>query len=419
MRKVSRDHSQRRVLIADDESAVRQLLSRIVSDSMGCKIALASSGDEVLDMLTRDNFDVLLTDMVMPGLNGLDLIRAVHERWPNVDILVETGFPDAFPFVEVVHAGAKDFIAKPHHPQELEAKLTRLFIERSLRERLQLAQEKYRGLFQLSMDGNVALDQESLEVIEANAAFTVITGHSQQSVVGKSFYDFVKPTERSRFETAFKIFRSGGQGALGDVNFANANGEESLMDVSVSFIDVPDSKMILLQFKDVTIKRLEEEQFAEAAQTDAQTGLANKRSLTMKLENMLGEARRDSVPVSVLFIDLDNFKKCNDTYGHAAGDEVLALVGRVIRDSIRDSDAGFRYGGDEFAVLLRGASREIALQVAHRTRTAFEQANTYGTTLSVGIAEFSPEMLAADLLKAADGALYRAKSDGKNSVMVA
>ncbi len=419
MRKETQDHSQRRVLIADDESTVRHLLSRIVSESMGCQTALASSGDEALDMLASEDFDVLLTDMVMPGLNGLDLIRAVHERWPNVDIVVETGFPDAFPFVEVVHAGAKDFIAKPHHPQELEAKLTRLFMERGLRENLQLAEEKYRGLFQLSMDGNVALDRESLEVIEANAAFTAITGHSEQAVLGRPFYDFVKPTERSRFETAFKIFRSGGQGALGDVAFVQANGEEVSMDVSVSFIEVPESKMILLQFKDVTVKRLEEQQFVAAAQTDTQTGLANKRLLTMQLENMLGDARREGIPVSVLFIDLDNFKACNDTYGHASGDEVLSTVGRVIRDSIRDSDLAFRYGGDEFAVLLRGAARETALQVAHRARTAFEQANTFGTTLSVGIAQFSPEMLAADLLKAADSALYRAKSDGKNSVMVA
>ena len=102
------------------------------------------------------------------------------------------------------------------------------------------------------------------------------------------------------------------------------------------------------------------------------------------------------------------------------GDKVLRTIGQIIRNDIRHGhDAGFRYGGDEFAVILAGADATVALRIGERIRTDLEQAENFGTSLSIGIAEYKPGMNSADLTRCADEALYRAKSQGRNNVCVA
>ncbi len=124
--------------------------------------------------------------------------------------------------------------------------------------------------------------------------------------------------------------------------------------------------------------------------------------------------------MSLLFIDLDGFKSCNDRYGHHTGDKLLRLVGGLIRANVRaDGDEGFRYGGDEFAVLLPGAPVTIGARVGERIRSQLEDAENFDTTMSIGIAPYHKGMTASAFARAADKALYTAKSRGKNTIHIA
>jgi diguanylate cyclase (GGDEF)-like protein len=160
-----------------------------------------------------------------------------------------------------------------------------------------------------------------------------------------------------------------------------------------------------------------QQKLAEAANTDAMTGLYNQGRFHARVNWAVTDALRRGRPLSLMFIDLDNFKRCNDTHGHPTGDALLRDVSRVLTSCSRSvDDEGFRLGGDEFALLLRGAELGVADRVATRVRDAFSQVERYGTTMSIGLAQLAEGMDADALTAAADEALYKAKASGKDTI---
>jgi diguanylate cyclase (GGDEF)-like protein len=159
------------------------------------------------------------------------------------------------------------------------------------------------------------------------------------------------------------------------------------------------------------------------ANTDSLTGLSNRRAFYEDAGRILNAARDTGISVSVILFDLDSFKAINDTYGHGPGDDVLRRFGQTSKKMLRSSDLIGRIGGEEFAVMLPGAGMEAAYLVAERTRVAFTTAcagiGNFTVTLSAGVAKATPDSTVDSLLKAADDALYRAKSNGRNRVEVA
>jgi len=159
---------------------------------------------------------------------------------------------------------------------------------------------------------------------------------------------------------------------------------------------------------------------AAEARTDALTGLANRRALDMEIERRLTEFQRRGKPFSLMMIDVDHFKRFNDTHGHQAGDEVLRGVADVLRKNARESDLVARYGGEEFAVVLGGASVAETLHVVDRFRRAIDNARfrfegaPLHVTASMGVAGILARENAAGLIGRADEALYASKQAGRN-----
>jgi diguanylate cyclase (GGDEF)-like protein len=156
--------------------------------------------------------------------------------------------------------------------------------------------------------------------------------------------------------------------------------------------------------------------------TDLLTGLGNRRHLMNLLPQEIERARRAGQPFSILMLDVDHFKKYNDTQGHQAGDEVLARVGTVLRDSIRPYDCAARYGGEEFLIVLSGAALEHARECAERIRKQVRAERYEGGTMtvSIGIAEYPSHGTTADaIIGQADAALYESKRAGRDRVTCA
>jgi diguanylate cyclase (GGDEF)-like protein len=164
---------------------------------------------------------------------------------------------------------------------------------------------------------------------------------------------------------------------------------------------------------------------AEEAREDSMTGLANRRAFGEALKSAFARMRRLDEPVLLFMLDIDHFKLVNDTHGHAAGDEVLCSVAKTMASSIREVDRAFRIGGEEFAVILTDTDIPGALLVAERLRAPIAadpittESGEVSVTTSIGIARAHNAMDRAELLKAADAALYEAKADGRNRVVVA
>ncbi|MFB6346967.1 MAG: GGDEF domain-containing protein [bacterium] len=174
-------------------------------------------------------------------------------------------------------------------------------------------------------------------------------------------------------------------------------------------------------------KELEEKkkQLRYLARYDQLTDLYNRRVFEEELEKEFDRTRRYDHPLTILMIDLDHFKKINDTYGHQAGDEVLEVFGQLIDDSTRSSDIGGRYGGEEFCVVLPETDSSQAKKTAERLRSSLgehtftsDDGEEFSVTCSIGMAERRKGMDDfTDLIKAADEALYAAKDQGRNRIV--
>jgi diguanylate cyclase (GGDEF)-like protein len=171
------------------------------------------------------------------------------------------------------------------------------------------------------------------------------------------------------------------------------------------------------KYRTVREKELLEEEVRRLSITDDLTGLYNYRHFYKTLESELARLKRQKTSLSLLMFDLDNFKQYNDRYGHLEGDKVLKKIGEIVNHSIRSNvDSGYRYGGDEFAVLLIGASIDQALVIAERIRSSIEQAGFQDITVSIGLTEFHDHFTLETFVKSADEATYIAKHSGGNRV---
>jgi diguanylate cyclase len=159
--------------------------------------------------------------------------------------------------------------------------------------------------------------------------------------------------------------------------------------------------------------------------TDLLTGLFNRKAFNVRLRRAVSEAKADGSPVSVLMLDVDHFKRVNDTYGHQTGDLVLRLIGRLLSDSVKGRDTSARYGGEEFVVLLPGTDLKGGVALADQIRLSLDDkhlvkkrsTDEFGKiTVSIGVAQVQPKDTAASLLDRADAAMYRAKQLGRNQV---
>jgi len=167
------------------------------------------------------------------------------------------------------------------------------------------------------------------------------------------------------------------------------------------------------------------EEVKREATTDVLTGLWNRKAFDVRLRRALSRAKTEGLSLSVLLLDVDHFKRVNDSYGHHTGDLVLRLIGRLLTDSVKGRDTAARYGGEEFAILLAGADLQAGAIVADQIRTALagkrlihkKSGEAFGSiTVSVGVAQFRLGEAAASLIARADAALYQAKHLGRNRV---
>jgi diguanylate cyclase (GGDEF)-like protein len=170
-----------------------------------------------------------------------------------------------------------------------------------------------------------------------------------------------------------------------------------------------------------------EQELAWLATRDALTGLYNRRELMQQFQEAVLRGAGGPRPLAVLLLDVDHFKRVNDSFGHATGDEVLRRIGELLRTNVRQTDSAARYGGEELVVVLPAMASAEALEAAERLRTlvaaqriAAGDGRTLAITVSVGVAVF-PEhgKTPKELLESADRALYRAKHAGRDCVVLA
>lgn len=294
--KKNQPHVNSRILIVDDDDTIRVLMNEFMA-TLGYHCHTASGGLEAMDILETHPVDVVITDIIMPGMDGLELTQQIKEKY-DYEIIVMTGFAGEYSYEEVIQKGASDFVFKPVRYEELHLRLQRVLRERSMREKLE-----------------------------------------------------------------------------------------------------------------------------RLAITDDLTKLFNARHFYKKLTSEIERANRYEHPLALLMLDIDFFKVYNDTYGHLEGNTVLSRLGQIIRKGLRQLDSAYRYGGEEFTVILPETDGANAHHAARRLSEAIGNEVFFptgdkgvGITVSIGIAQYRPEEEMEAFIKRADMAMYESKKCGRNRI---
>jgi len=292
-----------RILIVDDDVAVRNTMYEYIKTA-GYIPETVSCAEEALELLRKHNFHVVITDIILPAMGGLELTKLVKKDNAS-DVIVMTGYSDDYSYEEAINIGASDFVIKPVRLEELLLRLKRVLKEREL------------------------------------------------------------TNERIRMM----------------------------------------------------------EKLQKLAITDGLTRLYNSRSFYSQLEQEIDRIKRYRHPLTLLLLDIDHFKDYNDRYGHLEGDKVLVRFSQIIRSCLRTNDSAYRYGGEEFTVILPETAGEEARTVAQRIRAALEaepftpkDGEVVTVTISIGVTEYHPEEELVTFIQRADEAMYRSKRSGRNKV---
>ncbi len=279
---------------------------------------------------------------------------------------------------------------------------------------------RFRSLVQSSSDVTAVLGP-SREVRYLSPAVRRVLGYTPEAALGRDGFENLHPEDLPNArETFSRVLEEPDAVLLIEARLRHADGSWRWVEISsANLLADPNVEGVVLNIRDVSERKALEEQLRHQALHDPLTGLANRALFSKLLTRTLAAAARQQRQTTVLYIDLDDFKRVNDTLGHEAGDQLLIQVAQRLRASVRIEDTPARLGGDELAVLAEGLSRREAADLALRLLADLEppfrlasQSITVGA--SVGIAQSAPDETAEDLLRHADTAMYVAKTSGKS-----
>ena len=315
---------------------------------------------------------------------------------------------------------------------ELRATILELEKEVSERKKVEMAlrgsEEKYRLLFGTVSDAIVVFDAATRQFLDVNESASQLYGYPREEFLSLNLNDITAELEAT--DDAVRQAIAGELTRIPLRHHKKKDGTKFPVEISVSIFMLGDRKVLCGVIRDITERRHAEEVlresekwFRELSITDDLTGLFNSRHFHNQVSLEVDRATRYGHPISLLLIDIDNFKQYNDSYGHLEGDKVLTALGKVIHSCLRRIDSGYRYGGEEFTVILPATKGEVAVYVAERIRRAFE-AEAFSprpdalTTkaVSIGVTQYAPEEDVEVFMKRADEAMYTAKGQGKNRV---
>jgi diguanylate cyclase (GGDEF)-like protein/PAS domain S-box-containing protein len=291
----------------------------------------------------------------------------------------------------------------------------------ALQNHLLESEAKFRTLFETASDAILSIDEAGL-VLMANRAAKEVFEYPGQEIVGLDVRRLLGTGQEGAWEVLARYAARSESGKYVESSAVSRSGRKIPFHISVSESTSGGKRFFTTIMRDVSQIKAYEEDLQVLANTDSLTRLFNRRQLYPILQKELEHAARKKVPFSVLLMDIDHFKKVNDTYGHAGGDQLLVGFAEKIKDSFRKMDSAFRFGGEEFVVLLPETASRDAMVPAERFRQRIADSlfpmppdgRPVSVTVSVGIAGHRDGDEVDDVIRRADLAMYAAKSGGRN-----
>jgi len=461
-----RPHKWKILLVDDDPKSLKLYDAILPGDKF--EIITARSGYEALEKTAGEHPDAILLDIIMPDIDGLEVTRRIKKdpKTKNIPVILVTSLDDSETKEIGIESGAEEFLNKPVQAMELIARVNSMIRLKQYRDQLSIRSQSSEIIG--NGPGIRARDNEKTDLpkelplvllVEDNetdikSIGAALNGQPSRIEVVKTGKEALSYIQRHRVDLilldillpdmdGFEVLRrikdvDEGKDiqvvvitCLGDIESKIKGIELGAEDFLVKPIiprELNARVRVLLEKKGHLDKlRSHYENALDSAKIDWLTGLHNHGYFKQFLSLEIKRSSRQRYPVTLILIDVDNFKHYNDTLGHAAGDAFLKEISQIILARIREVDLAARYGGDEFAVVLPYAGKEDARHVAQRIHAAITSHNFLADpsrrlnrlTVSLGVAVFPNDaQTAEELIDAADQMLYKAKRNGKNQVYI-
>lgn len=449
-----------RILVVDDILPNVKLLEAKLSNEY-FDVITAHDGYQALDLVHRDMPDLVLLDVMMPGIDGFEVCRRIKSdaQVAHIPVVMVTALGDVADRVQGLEAGADDFLTKPVDDLALFARVRSLLRLKIMMDELRLRESTSNTLGvmepsdilseQPAEGANILLvedleyDAERIGAILAQRHAPRIEGDAQAALemaksgafdlvmisLGLQSYDSLRLCSQLRTQMETRQVP-----ILILVDDGDRKRLAKGLDLGVNdYVMRPiDAGELLARTRTQVRRKRYQDRLRDnyhrsmtLAVTDSLTGLYNRHYMTSHLETLMARAHRDGRALTLLMMDIDFFKRINDTLGHAAGDEVLREISARINRSVRGIDLAARFGGEEFVVVLPEMDLPHAGAIAERLRRQVAEApfklSTGGTvdvTCSIGIGQSRLGDDPVDLIRRADEALYRAKGEGRDRVVM-
>jgi diguanylate cyclase (GGDEF)-like protein/PAS domain S-box-containing protein len=431
------------ILIVDDEGANRRLLQALLG-AEGYVTRTAGDGTEALASIAADPPDLILLDVMMPGLDGrhvAGIVKADPDT-SNIPIIMVTAQSDREARLAALDAGAEEFLSKPVDRAELWLRVRNLLRLKELSDllehhdalleaaveaqsaelRAQTADlQRFRTAMDATDDAITLVNRTTMRFIEVNAAASQMMGYSSEELLELGPLDVATGSREPLGELYDEIIA--GQGRTETIErMHRKDGSTFPAEVHRHAQRVGSDWIIVAVVRDITERVEAERRLQQLAHFDALTGLLNRTLFHETLTKTLVQASALDQTVAVLLLDLDHFKIVNDTYGHAAGDELLIQVSDRLIKCVRVRDAVGRLGGDEFALILmipdgHRDAEAMAAQIQSALLEPFRvDGHEVSVTASIGITLSPGDATDTEtVLMYADTALHQAKQGGRDT----
>jgi len=440
------------LLVVDDSKITRVLLQRRL-EQQGHRVMTAQGGRDALDLIAAQSFDVVLLDSMMPEMSGLEIVDSLRGRFSasELPIIMVTVKDESSHLIDALTRGVNDYITKPvDFPvlyARIETQLARkraedalrsltLTLEQRVQERtrelnqvntaLRMSECRYRALYEDNPAIFLTLSSDK-QILSLNQSGSVQLRCDPAELVGQTASILCPESEWKSFEERLdKCLSQSGIMHHWEMQQLRSNGETFYARVSSRTInDISGIPTLLLVCEDITQAFELSKKLTYQASHDPLTGLINRHEFEHRLSQCLDIARERNTDNAICYVDLDQFKVINDTFGHIAGDELLRQVTRLLSEHVRKQDSVGRVGGDEFVMLLENCTIDDAERVANKVRKSIEEfsfsweGQSLRITSSMGLVPVnSTTGSISEALKIADTACYAAKDLGRNRVHV-
>ncbi|MGM0477531.1 MAG: GGDEF domain-containing response regulator [Pseudomonadota bacterium] len=402
----------------DDALLIEEYLD--LSPVVDCTLHRVVRLAEAVEWLAENRVDAVLLDLGLPDSNGIETVRRFFREAGQWPLIVLTGHDDTDVGIEAIQLGAQDYLVKGRLDPDLLGRVMLYSWERNqVQSELRLLAAAFESAHAIFITNHAGL------IERVNPAFEAVTGYSAKEAIGQT--PALLKSGHHDPEFYRRMWRALEQDGQWSGEVWNRRRDGSVFPEWESITALRDEKGEVTHyvaiFHDITHQKELEAQLERRATHDTLTDILNRRKLDEHLAHEVARHHRDHQPLALVILDIDHFKRFNDTHGHQLGDRVLIEVVNRVGGRLRATDVFGRWGGEEFLAILPDTDLKGAAALAEELReyvasTPMEE-GVAGVTISLGVATLEDDDSAEELLKRADDALYQAKEEGRDRIIIA